>query len=162
MKSEASETSPTPEPDLQEAVGLCRSDEAMLESLREIYEQADQSVADEVCMGGGMCCKFDLADHRLYVSLGELALLTLEPPPAPQRAWQRRCPYQVGPDCTAYARRPLGCRVYFCRKKVGRGADLQRLYERLHRQIRHLHQSRWQPYAYADMPGIMTQLFCSK
>ena len=162
MKSEASETSPTPEADLPEAVDLCRSDEALLEGLRQIYEQADRSVAGEVCMGGGMCCKFDLRDHRLYVSVGELALLTLEPPPVPQRAWQRRCPYQVGPDCAAYPRRPLGCRVFFCRKKVGRGTDLQHLYEHLHRQIRRLHQSRWLPYAYADMPGMMIQLFSSK
>ena len=162
MKSEASETSPTPEPDLPEAVDRCRSDDAFLEGLREIYEQADRSVAGEVCMGGGVCCKFDLLGHRLYLSSGELALLTLEPPPALRRAGQRRCPYQVGPECTAYRRRPLGCRVFFCKKKVGLGSDLQPLYERLHRQIRRLHQSHWLPYAYAEMPGMMMQLFSSK
>ena len=70
-------------------------------------------------MGGGTCCKLNLRDHRLYVSVGELALLTLESPPAPQRAWRCHCLSQVGPECTAYRRRPLGCRVFFCRKKLG-------------------------------------------
>ena len=164
MKSEASETWPIPEADLPAGIDLCRRDEGLLEGLRKIYEEADRAVGDAggVCMGGGMCCKFDLFDHRLYVSSGELALLTLEPPPAPQRAIARRCPYQVGPGCSAYPRRPLGCRVFFCRKKVGRARDIQRLYERLHLQIRRLHQSRWRPYAYADLPRMMMQLFSCK
>jgi Fe-S-cluster containining protein len=34
------------------------------------------------CLAGGNCCRFDLVGHRLYVSAGELALLTLELPPA--------------------------------------------------------------------------------
>lgn len=160
MKSEASETSPTPEAELPEAVELCRSSEAMLEGLRRVYEQADRSLAGQVCMGGGVCCKFDLCDHRLYVSSGELALLTLDPPPAPRRALLRRCPYQIGPSCAAYDRRPLGCRVFFCRK-IGRGVDLHSTYERLHGEIRNLHQSLWLPYAYGAMLEMMTQLSCS-
>ena len=160
MKSEASETSPTPEADLPGGVDLCRSDEALLEGLREIYEQADRSVAGGVCMGGGMCCKFDLFDHRLYLSLAELALLTIEPPPRPQRARQRRCPYQVGPDCTAYSRRPLGCRAFSC--SAVEGSQSAPLYEFLHRQIRQLHQSHCHPYAYAELCRYIMQLHSFK
>ena len=162
MKSPETETGPIPEVDLPAAVERCRSDPDLMTGLRAVYDQADRAGqrAGRACMAGGMCCKFDLFDHRLYLSLAELALLTIEPPPRPQRARQRRCPYQVGPDCTAYSRRPLGCRAFSC--SAAGGSQSAPLYEFLHRQIRQLHQSHCHPYAYAELCRYIMQLHSSK
>ena len=68
----------------------------MLARLRQIYDEADGAVAalsadpvtagGVVCLGGRGCCKFDLFDHRLYLTVAELALLVTQPPAAPGRA----------------------------------------------------------------------------
>jgi len=139
------------------AVNLAGSDAAFLAALAEIYRGVDDEVRKSaaLCLGGGACCKFDLMDHKLYLSTGELALLTQEPPPAPA-CGVGRCPYQFGPRCTARARRPLGCRTFFCQP---RSKDfLGHLYERSHRRIRLLHQRHWLPYAYVELPEGLAQL----
>ena len=127
----------------------------MMAGLEEIYRRADAGSAASSCLGGGGCCRFDLAGHRLYVSIGELALLTRQPPgrrePAPLR-----CPYQDGPRCTARARRPLGCRVFFCRRKEG-GAPA-RTYEDCHALIRRLHDRYGAHYAYLELTGALREL----
>jgi len=109
-----------------------------------------------VCFGGGACCKFDLTDHRLYLSTGELALLVLAPPPAPARCAARRCPYQVGPRCLARARRPLGCRVFFCSPGLADWAG--RTYETLHRRIQQIHARHAVPYLYRELTVALADL----
>lgn len=130
--------------------------------LRRIYQVADRAAAGwgEVCLGGGACCKFDLADHRLYLTTIELALLTARPSSDISRAARRRCPYQKGPSCAARDRRPLGCRTFFC--SPDQKDSLGRLGERLHRRIRILHQRHCIPYAYADVCTVCLQLFTSE
>jgi len=162
MTSSGSESGPRPDGPLHALLRRCRADEALLRGLRQVYRLADRAAADgdEVCLGGGACCKFDLADHRLYVSTAELALLTAEAPPDPSRARRRRCPYQKGPICTARARRPLGCRTFFCSPR--RKLPLQRIAERLHRQVRMLHERHCIPYSYADLCEVCLQLFTSE
>ena len=135
-----------------------QADAALLADLRAIYAEADRATAaaGAACMGGGACCRFDLIDHRLYVSLAELALLTTEPPGDFDRADRLRCPYQSGPDCTAYDRRPLGCRIFSC-GAVGNPTPTE-LYERLHVKVRALHQTRCRPYVYAELTSSLLQL----
>jgi len=143
------------------AVRLCQADETFVPALRQLYRAVDAETAASglTCMGGGACCKFDLADHRLYLSTGELALLTAEPPPGPLGR-PGRCPYQLGPRCLGRDRRPLGCRTFFC---APRGQDVRvRLYEAYHRQIRSLHERRWLPYAYVELTSTLSQLFLPK
>lgn len=141
----------------------------MLAGLGRIYEEADRAIAAladgsadaaAVCLGGGSCCKFDLFGHRLYLTVGELALLAMEPPARPGAARLGRCPYQLGGRCAAYPRRALGCRTFFCRGR--QRSFLRRLHERLHRRIVSLHQSCCIPYAYGQLPGYLVQLFIDK
>ena len=145
-------------PDLARLVSQCRSKPAFLSGLAEIYEQVEAELADYHCrcMGGGVCCRFDLVEHRLFVSTGELALLTSEPPPAPEACRKMRCPYQLGPKCSARDRRPLGCRIFFCRPDEGNSP--QGTYEEYHRRIRSLHQTHWVPYGYAELTSSIMQL----
>ncbi len=166
MRSSARKIAPNSELELPAIVARCRADPEMLGRLRRIYLQANRAVAGTLaaadgpavrCLGGGGCCKFDLFGHRLFLTVGELALLTSEPPTNLDAARRRRCPYQLGGRCTAYRRRPLGCRTFFCRdeKKI----PLQRVHEHFHGLIRRLHQSRSIPYGYGELPGFIMQLF---
>jgi len=158
--AEPRESDPPEASALVEAVARAGRDEATLAELREIYRLAETGPASPggVCLGGGACCKFDRAAHRLYVSTAELALLASAAPPAPDRARRGRCPYQVGPRCTARDRRPLGCRIFFCNAAPVR---MEAEYERHHRAIRELHHYRGFPYLYVELTSALTQLFCS-
>lgn len=150
MKSRISEDGPRPEPDLAAAVVRCRTHATAMAKLQQIYGDVKQATVEAglKCLGGGACCRFDLSGHRLYLSVLELSLLTTQPPPNPAQARRMRCPYQVGPACAAYPRRPLGCRTFFCRPEAQ--PLLQSLYERSHRRIRQLHQTYAIPYAYVE------------
>jgi len=167
MRSSARKIVPNSELELPAIVARCRADPEMLGRLRQIHLQADRAVARTLaaaadgpavmCLGGGGCCKFDLFGHRLFLTVGELALLTSEPPADLGPARRGRCPYQLGGRCTAYPRRPLGCRTFFCRNE--KKFPLQRVHEHFHGLIRRLHQSRSIPYAYGELPGLVAQLF---
>jgi hypothetical protein len=142
---------PSPEDmrEVRDAVARCARDEEFFASLRGVYERVDAAVAahDAACMGGGACCKFEAFGHRLYVSAGELAMLTESPPPETVR--DGHCPYQVGPRCTARRRRPLGCRVFFCDPAAEDWSTTE--YERFHAEIRDLHERHNLPYAYVEL-----------
>lgn len=144
---------------LDEAVRRCRCDEQFLTALGEIYARADAEIGalGAECLGGGSCCRFDLTDHRLYLSCGELGYLMGEPPPSGQRIRTRRCPYQVGPRCSARSRRPLGCRAYFCDEKSRNRRS--EIYERYHGEIRALHRAGGLDYLYVELTGAVQQLF---
>ena len=143
---------------LAEAVRQCRANAGFLASLTRLYAQTDAELAGTgvVCMAGGACCKFDLTEHRLYVSTGELALLSIVPPPRPNRCRRRRCPWQTGPRCDARNNRPLGCRTFFCDKRQKDFRD--DFYERTYREIRSLHQRYCLPYAYIELTTAILQL----
>lgn len=147
--------------DLHEAVARAAGDAEFLAGLREIYSEVDLGASrrSPQCRACGACCKFDLAGHRLYVSTGELALLTASPPPDAPRRPPLRCPYQAGRECRARDRRPLGCRVYFC------DADLQPWargrYERFHEQIRRLHDDSGLPYVYVEITAAAADVLAS-
>ncbi len=151
--------------ELAESVRLCRRGE-FLTALEAIYGDADRRIASggAACLGGGVCCKFDLAGHRLYVTAGELALLTREAPPdavgeaRPEdggRGTTMRCPYQRRDRCLARERRPLGCRVFFCRAGAGAMSDL---YEEFHRRLRELHEGHGIPYRYVELTAGLREL----
>lgn len=133
-----------------EAVRRCSRDAGFLSGLRDIYRLVDAAVAlrAAVCLQDGICCRFDLVDHRLYLSAGELALLTERPPPRGPSG-PGRCPYQVGSRCAARRRRPLGCRVFFCDPNETEWSHAT--CERFHREIRALHERRRLPYAYVEL-----------
>lgn len=138
---------------LAEAVDRCRACSELSAELVELYRQVDFRVGrtGAVCLGGGACCRFDLADHRLYVSTGELALLTREAPVSP--APPGKCAYQLGPRCIARDRRPLGCRTYFCNRL--HDGDLSATYEDFHRRLRRLHERLGLPYYYVELTAAL-------
>lgn len=145
-------------PGLADAVAACARDGAFLAGLREVYGRADAAVeaAAATCLGGGACCRFDLAGHRLYASAGEMALLLATRPPRPRRTSRGRCPYQVGPACTARRNRPLGCRLYFCRGPAAEG--LKATCERLHGLVRRLHERHGLTYVYAELTAGLAEV----
>ena len=148
--------------DLARAVVLCAQDDSFLQAILDVYESIDRPGPDgqPICLGGGACCRFDLFDHRLYVTLGELALLGRTEPPCPDRMERKRCPYQQGPRCMARENRPLGCRVFFCRQ--GASSDRTALYESAHNDIQLLHARHNLPYAYVELISALKILrqFC--
>lgn len=143
---------------LRQAVGRCREDVGFLDALRGVYRSVDEAVnrRGALCLGGGACCRFDLMGHRLMLSTGELALLTLRPPPGGRGAGLLPCAYQHGPRCTVRDRRPLGCRVYFCRAEW---EDFcHQAYEASHERIRRLHERHALPYAYVELTAALNEL----
>lgn len=144
--------------DLAAPVAACRRSDALASALHELYAQADRVLGEQGlrCLGGGACCRFDLAGHRLYVSSGELSLLLSAPPADPARARRLRCPWQSGPRCVARSVRPLGCRTFFC--DAGAAGPRRKLHERLHAEIRRLHDTLGLPYLYGDLTEWIVQL----
>ena len=143
----------------------CGRADSCLQAILDVYEDIDRAGAmggdKTLCMGGGACCRFDLFDHRLYVTVGELALLMRTEPEDPSRTALNRCPYQQGPRCLARQNRPLGCRVFFCREEPD--ARDNGLYEASHRRICELHARHDVPYAYVELISALKILhkFCS-
>lgn len=86
--------------------------------LQAIYAGADAEVAaaGPTCALSGRCCRFHEADHTLFLTAPEAALLLADaPPPCRPLDDGATCPWQDGRGhCTARAARPLGCRVYYC------------------------------------------------
>lgn len=137
----------------------CLTDGRFLRSVQHILLAAQEQVDALAlrCLGGGGCCKFDLAGHRLYVSIGELALLTADGPPRPNRDLPPlRCPYQCGPRCTARRSRPLGCRTHFC--DPSHDDTLAAIYEAHHARIRRLHDRFAKPYAYVELTAALASM----
>lgn len=151
---------PSPESSmsLPQQVRTCAANPAFLSAIQLLYRAVDEQIAALAphCRGCGGCCHFDLAGHRLYVSTGELALL-LRTPPAVTNPPPLRCPYQVGAQCRAREYRPLGCRTYFCDRKLTN--SIQDIYENSHIQLRLLHQNHYMPYTYAEMTHSVMQSF---
>ena len=142
---------------LSDPIDRCGANDAFLNELGQVYADVDSDLAGLAlrCMGGGVCCRFDVAGHRLFVTTGELAYL-IGPDGPPQPSAPGHCPYQLGPRCTQRQRRPLGCRVYFCDDAAAeRLADL---YQRHHRRIVGLHERLGVTYRYVELTGGLAEL----
>lgn len=136
---------------LHQALACARERDGFLRAVARILEDASAQLARDgaTCLAGGTCCKFELMGHRVYLSTGELAWLLSEAPDRPAPALPGRCPYQVGPRCTAHRRRPLGCRTYYCRSVAE--SRQQEVYELAHNQIRRLHEAHGVGYLYVEL-----------
>jgi Fe-S-cluster containining protein len=87
--------------------------EHLYNELTRIYQHLDSELSKipQPCTGCGECCHFEKAEHRLYGSSLELAMLL-------DRAGDRsktedRCPYQIEGKCTVRQERLIGCRTYY-------------------------------------------------
>lgn len=100
-----------------------------------------------VCDRSGRCCRFEEYGHRLFVTTAEMATFfhDLKEPPI---AAPGGCPFQKSGLCSVHPIRPLGCRIYFCDPSA---AEWQRdQYERIHRELRRLHEQWSVPYFYVE------------
>jgi Fe-S-cluster containining protein len=145
-----------PQPSLAAAVERCRGTAGFIPHLRRIYAGVGRAIARRgaTCRACGRCCRFSLVDHRLYVSTGELALLSDRPPGKAVRPG--RCPYQHGRLCAARGRRPLGCRAFFC--DDGLRDFSHELYEKWHARIRRLHDTHRIPYHYIELVAGLSRI----
>ena len=125
-------------------------------ALAELYARLEAEVAEAgaSCEACGQCCNFQKAGHRLYVSTAELALLAATGPEGPCEPL--RCPYQIAGACTARHRRPLGCRVHFCRPPSDQWCE--QIYERYHHAIGALHETHGIPYRYVELTAALAEL----
>ena len=142
--------------DLLPAVRSAAENAPFLEQLREILTDADAAIATHgpICRECGKCCDFAKMDHRLFVSTGELALLTtITPPCAPSPL---HCPYQLALTCSAREFRPLGCRIYYCEQATT--ALFNDIYERYHRQILSTHRRCDIPYYYTELTSGLVDM----
>ena len=158
MKSSGSEIQPASDAlvGLAAAVADSGARAELLAEVAGLYRRADARIAavGATCLGGGACCRFDLASHRLYVSTAELAAL-VQQTPVVWPARPGRCPYQLGPRCMARDRRPLGCRTYFCNTLSS--SMLQAIYEQFHELLRSLHERLGAEYHYVELTAGLEQ-----
>lgn len=152
----------TPQEDLWGQVDECLRSPEFLHSIVSMYAEVDAELASlsTDCRACGDCCRFDTSGVRLYVTTGELAVLSRLTPPVPDAPSLGRCPYQVGDSCDARDHRPLGCRIFFCHGPPR--YNMQQEYERRHEAIQRLHQTHCLPYAYVDLVDAFMQLHSLK
>jgi len=123
-------------------------------AMERFYAQAADRIATHapVCCNKGECCRFGRYGHRLFVTALEAAYyLASGEPAAPVTV--DACPHAFGGRCHARARRPLGCRVYYCdpRAQHWQGPLTEELLARL----RALHEELRVPYFYADWMAVL-------
>ena len=119
-----------------------------------------------LCLASGRCCAFREHGHRLYLTGLETAWtwmdLARRGEPLPDAAARAaglslmRCPLLRDGLCGAHASRPSGCRVYFCDRAAQ--AWQPELMERLHGQVRALHETRGIPYEYSEWIGLLGRI----
>ncbi|MEL6428042.1 MAG: YkgJ family cysteine cluster protein [Planctomycetota bacterium] len=131
----------------QRAAGFAR--------LEELYAELEELLAAvrPVCIGRGVCCRFEEADHLLYATALEADYAAAKHPEAPLPEADGRCPYHVAGRCTAREGRPLGCRTYFCDTRFSDG--LEATHERLLREVRHIEEDLGYPAVYAPFPELL-------
>ncbi|HOX37560.1 MAG TPA: hypothetical protein PL033_06190 [Candidatus Brocadiia bacterium] len=119
-----------------------------LKDLAALYREADARVAalGLECAACGRCCDFRRRDHVLYATELEVIFLgEIKAVPCGASPGNPPCPFQDAGRCSARERRPLGCRVYFCKA----GPDWNDSVEELHRKLRDIHDRHRLPYSYA-------------
>jgi len=125
------------------------------ERLAALYVELDALLAAvrPVCLGRGVCCRFEDAGHELFATALEADYAVAQHPEAPPPEAPGRCPYHVGGRCTARAGRPLGCRTYFCDQPFEEA--LQATHERLLGEIRRIEVECGYPRVYARFPALV-------
>ena len=129
--------------------------EDLLLAIDCIYTQLQDAIDLQKprCDASGRCCRFEEYGHRLFITTAEMAAfltITLQPvqPPHGEDGLHGDCPFQVNQLCTVHATRPFGCRIFFCDPSVDQWQSQQ--YERVHAQIKSLHDALGIPYFYVE------------
>ncbi len=127
--------------------------------LDDIYSRFEQErvARAPTCDRSGRCCRFEAYGHRLFVSALEVARFVQQEQGSGDPDWDGTgCPFQAANLCTVHAARPFGCRAYFC--DPSSTVWQQDQYERLHREIRELHDKLGVPYLYVEWREALAAL----
>jgi len=123
--------------------------------LRELYAEFEAFLAKAgpVCIGRGVCCRFEEAGHELYATALEADYAVAAHPDVPQPEAPGRCPYHVAGRCTAREGRPLGCRTYFCDTRTT--SVLEEAHEHFLTRVREIERETGYPAAYGRFPDLL-------
>jgi Fe-S-cluster containining protein len=123
--------------------------------LADLYAEFESFLAkaNPVCIGRGVCCRFEEAGHELYATALEADYAAAEHPDIPEPEAPGRCPYHVAGRCTARAGRPLGCRTYFCDTRTT--TVLEEAHEHFLTRVREIERDTGYPAAYGRFPDLL-------
>jgi hypothetical protein len=130
--------------------GPLRAPAAAYTALEALYRDLDAEIAELAprCDARGLCCDFDIVDHRLYASKLEVDYVKDHDP---DRRYTRDsgncCPFLENGRCGARGIRMLGCRTYFC--QPGWEPFGAELYERYYAAIQRIAVEHGLEWAYA-------------
>lgn len=132
----------------------------VLGAVDELYGrvQAEIDRRRPVCAISGRCCRFEEYGHRLFVTTIELARFVHDLAPTPSHEdWDGAgCPFQQSKLCTVHARRPFGCRMFFCDATSTEWQNSA--YERFHAELKQCHERLNVPYLYAEWREAIRKL----
>ena len=140
-------------PDLFDAVYRAAGRPEVRSAIADVYAELQGAIdaRKPICNTSGRCCRFEAFGHRLYVTTIELAafLYEFQTGLSLDGKWDGQgCPFQVGGLCGVHSIRPFGCRIFFCDANSTEWQNQQ--YERLHGEIKVLHERLQVPYFYVE------------
>jgi len=124
-------------------------------ALEVLYAELERFLerAAPVCIGRGVCCRFEEAGHELFATGLEADYAAARAPEASSPEAPGRCPYHVAGRCTARAGRPLGCRTYFCDPRTT--AVLEEAHEHFLGRLREIEAETGYPASYGRFPALL-------
>ena len=130
---------------------------AVVEAMGSFYAEADGLIARQpgTCASRGACCRFGEYGHRLHVTALEVCYYLAGGEASPSISADA-CPHVCEGKCRAHARRPLGCRIFYCDPcaESWQGPLTEQLLARL----RAMHEELNVPYFYADWMAILRSI----
>ena len=141
------------------AVRMAGARPGMRDSIYEVYDCVRVEVESNkpACSASGRCCRFGEYGHKLFVTTAELGVFLSEvdyqgkTPSGKSRLpilANDACPYQSDRLCGVHPIRPLGCRLFYCDPLSTQWQ--QSAYERLHYELKRLHERSDVPYFYVE------------
>ena len=117
-------------------------------TLQEIYAGVARDLALSPtlsCRMSGRCCRFQEADHQLFLTRIEYREMVARAGPRPAR--DDLCPWLEKGRCDNRDGRALSCRTYFCSDEP-KAAEIT---EKWHAAIRRLHEETGEEYLYRSL-----------
>ncbi len=123
-------------------------------AMADFYSDLDAAIAahQPECRNRGACCRFREFGHSLYVTTLEVAYFLARHPspttPTARSSPDGCCPFHVNGQCTTRQGRPMGCRIFYCKKELQhwQGPMTEAFLARL----KALHARLGVPYLYAE------------
>ncbi len=128
-----------------------RKKEWLYQQMQLIYHKLDKNLSSipQPCTGCGQCCNFSEAEHRLYGSSLELAMLLDK---AGEKTKERdQCPYQIEGKCSVREVRLIGCRTYYRLHNKGDQEKAEAFYEQALNAVKELLSQEGLSWEYKDL-----------